>query len=55
MLAGANPEDLSENGSPLHSAARMGHHEVAKCLISNMKSVNLTDKEGVTPLHNAVQ
>ena len=38
----------------LHVAARNGYMEIAKLLLARGADVNLTDKEGETPLHNSI-
>jgi len=43
-----------ENGlTPLHTAARKGHLEICKYIISNVRIKNPADNFGFTPLHDA--
>jgi ankyrin repeat protein len=40
--------------TPLHLAASGGHEEIVELLIANGPDVNVKNKNGTTPLHNAV-
>jgi hypothetical protein len=50
ILAGANVNSVTEEGTPLHHAARKGYFEVVKYLVENGADINLTDAEFKTAI-----
>jgi ankyrin repeat protein len=53
LLNGANPNGIAENGSPLHSAAQLGHEGVCRALLKAGSEPNMLDFLGETALHKA--
>ena len=49
----ANPNLKSDDGSPLHVATKLGHHEIVLDLLKNGAKVNLKTKKGESALHLA--
>lgn len=51
-----NPKfvDKKTGSTPLHAAAKNGHHEIVKWLMKNGSNPNSQNKDGATPLHLAV-
>ena len=53
--ADANSKAGPHDSTPLHIAARCGHHEIAVLLLENGADVNAKDGLGETPLMRAIE
>ena len=49
LKAGANVNQRSTNGTPLHTACVYGHHDVVRLLIAHGANVRALDDEGQAP------
>jgi len=55
LKAGANPNAVSSDTSPIHEAVRKNSQQVLQLLLEHGAQVNLQITDGKTPLHLAIQ
>jgi len=55
LKAGANPNIISADSSPVHEACRKYHPQILAQLLDNGSQINIATPDGKTPLHLAIQ
>jgi len=55
LKAGANPNAVSADSSPIHEAVRKNNTQILTHILDHGGKINITTTDGKTPLHVAVQ